>query len=383
MNLHEYQARDILRRHGIPVPPGEVATTADQAGAIAARLGGGGGPVVVKAQVHAGGRGKAGGVKLAANPAEAAAHAAKILGMTIKGFTVRRVLVAPAADIASESYVGIIVDRASQRPVLMVSPAGGIDIEAVAATTPDKIHQLGIDPRYGLLPHQALTLGFKLYNDVKQARAAADIMQKLYVAVYAVGATLAEINPLVTTPDGTVQALDAKISIDDNELERRPDIAALRDLSAEAPEEVAAREAGLTFIKLEGNVGCCVNGAGLAMATMDLVKYYGGAPANFLDIGGSSNPQKVVSALSIITSDPRVKVILFNIFGGITRADDVATGIVQATREFPLTVPIVIRLIGTNEQLAVKILTKAGFSALTDMDDAVKQAVAKATGKAA
>ena len=380
MNLHEYQARDILRHHGIPVPPGEVATTPAEARASADRLGG---KVVVKAQVHAGGRGKAGGVKLAKTAAEAEAHAKAILGMTIKGLTVHKVLIAPAAEIASESYVGIIVDRASQRPVLMVSPAGGIDIEEVAAKTPEKIHRLAIDPRYGLLPHQALTLGFALYEDVKQARAAADIMQKLYVAVYAVGASLAEINPLVTTPDGTVQALDAKIAIDDNELERRPDIAALRDPTAEAPEEVAAREAGLTFIKLDGTVGCCVNGAGLAMATMDLVKYYGGEPANFLDIGGSSNPQKVVSALRIITSDPRVRVILFNIFGGITRTDDVANGIVQATREFSLKVPMVLRLTGTNQELAIQILTKAGFPALTDMDEAVKQAVALAKGKAA
>ena len=380
MNLHEYQARDILRHHGIPVPPGEVATTPAEARASADRLGG---KVVVKAQVHAGGRGKAGGVKLAKTAAEAEAHAKAILGMTIKGLTVHKVLIAPAAEIASESYVGIIVDRASQRPVLMVSPAGGIDIEEVAAKTPEKIHRLAIDPRYGLLPHQALTLGFALYTDVKQARAAADIMQKLYVAVYAVGASLAEINPLVTTPDGGVQALDAKIAIDDNVLERRPDIAALRDPTAEAPEEVAAREAGLTFIKLDGTVGCCVNGAGLAMATMDLVKYYGGEPANFLDIGGSSNPQKVVSALRIITSDPRVRVILFNIFGGITRTDDVANGIVQATREFSLKVPMVLRLTGTNQELAMQILTKAGFPALTDMDEAVKQAVALAKGKAA
>jgi succinyl-CoA synthetase beta subunit len=380
VNLHEYQARDILRRHGIPVPPGEVATTPAEARAIAERLGG---KVVVKAQVHAGGRGKAGGVKLAKTAAEAEQHAKAILGMTIKGLTVQKVLIAPAAEIASESYVGIIVDRASQRPVLMVSPAGGIDIEEVAAKTPEKIHRLAIDPRYGLLAHQALALGFTLYPDVKQARAAADIMQKLHTAFYAVGASLAEINPLVTTPDGTVQALDAKIAVDDNELERRPDIAALRDMSAEAPEEVSAREAGLTFIKLEGSVGCCVNGAGLAMATMDLVKYYGGEPANFLDIGGSSNPQKVVAALRIITSDPQVKVILFNIFGGITRGDDVANGIVQATREFTLKVPMVIRLTGTNEQLGVEILRKAGISALTDMDDAVKQAVAILKGKAA
>ena len=380
MNLHEYQARDILRRHGIPVPPDEVASTAAEARAIAERLGG---KVVVKAQVHAGGRGKAGGVKLAKTAAEAETHAKAILGMTIKGLTVQKVLIAPAAEIASESYVGIIVDRASQRPVLMVSPAGGIDIEEVAAKTPEKIHRLAIDPRYGLLQHQALALGFQLYREVKQARAAAYIMQKLYTAVYAVGASLAEINPLVTTPDGTVQALDAKIAIDDNELERRPEIAALRDVSAEAPAEVAAREAGLTFIKLEGNVGCCVNGAGLAMATMDLVKYYGGDPANFLDIGGSSNPQKVVAALRIITGDPNVKSILFNIFGGITRGDDVANGIVQATKAFPLEVPIVIRLTGTNEKDGIAILERAGFAALSDMDDAVKQAVAKAKGKAA
>ncbi len=373
MNLHEYQARDILRRHGIPVPPGDVASTPAEAKAIAERLGG---KVVLKAQVHAGGRGKAGGVKLAKTAAEAEAHARAILGMTIKGLTVLKVLVAPAAEIVSESYVGIIVDRASQRPVLMVSPAGGIDIEEVAAKTPEKIHRLAVDPRYGLLPHQALGLGFTLYQEVAQARAGADIMQKLYAAVYAVGASLAEINPLVTTREGQVQALDAKIVVDDNELDRRPEIAALRDASADEPSEVAAREAGLTFIKLDGGVGCCVNGAGLAMATMDLVKFYGGSPANFLDIGGSSNPQKVVSALRIITSDANVRAILFNIFGGITRCDDVANGIVRATREFPLQVPIVIRLTGTNEREAVEILTKAGFSALTDMDEAVKQAVA-------
>jgi succinyl-CoA synthetase beta subunit len=380
VNLHEFQAREILRRHAIPVPEGEVVTTPVAAKAAAERLGG---SVVVKAQVHAGGRGKAGGVKLAKTAAEAETVAGKILGMTIKGLTVQKVLIVPAADIASESYVGIIVDRNTQRPVLMVSAAGGIDIEEVAAKTPEKIHRLAVDPRYGLLAHQALTLGFALYEDVAQARAAADIMQKLYRAAYDVGASLAEINPLVTTPAGKVVALDAKIVVDDNELERRPEIAALRDTSGEAPSEVQAREAGLTFIKLEGSVGCCVNGAGLAMATMDLVKYYGGEPANFLDIGGSSNPQKVVSALKIITGDPAVRAILFNIFGGITRCDDVANGIVQATSQFPLQVPIVIRLTGTNEQEAMRILTGAGFSALTDMDEAVKQAVAAVQGRAA
>ena len=377
MNLHEYQAREILRRHGIPVPEGEVVTTPQAARAAATRLGG---SVVVKAQVHAGGRGKAGGVKLAKSAAEAEAVAAKILGMTIKGLTVQKVLIVPTTDIASESYVGIIVDRESQRPLLMVSAAGGIDIEEVAAKTPEKIHRRAIDPRYGLLAHQALALAFQLYPDVTKARAAAGIMQQLVTAAYDAGASLAEINPLVTTPEGKVLALDAKIVVDDNELERRPAIAALRDASAEAPSEVQAREAGLTFIKLEGSVGCCVNGAGLAMATMDLVKYYGGEPANFLDIGGSSNPQKVVNALKIITADPNVRAILFNIFGGITRCDDVANGIVQATGQFPLKVPIVIRLTGTNEQEAIRILTKAGFDAVTDMDQVVKQAVAAAGG---
>ena len=380
MNLHEYQARDILRKHGIPMPEGAVASAPAEVKAIAEKLGG---TVVIKAQVHAGGRGKAGGVKLAKHPAEAEQLASKILGMQIKGLTVEKVLVVPAAEIASESYVGFIVDRATQRPVLMVSAAGGVDIEEVAAKTPEKIHRLAVDPRYGLLPHQAQGLAFHLYKDVAQVRQAADLMRRLYAVVYAVGASLAEINPLVTTPDGKVQALDAKIVVDDNELDRHPEIAALRDASSEAPSEVQAREAGLTFIKLDGSVGCCVNGAGLAMATMDLVKYYGGEPANFLDIGGSSNPQKVVNALKIITADRSVKAILFNIFGGITRCDDVANGIVQATSAFPLKVPMVIRLTGTNEKEAMEILKKAGYSAGTDMDDAVKAAVAQAKGRAA
>ena len=375
MNLHEYQAREILRGHGIPVAEGGVAESPDAARVIAERLGG---EVVIKAQVHAGGRGKAGGVKLADSPAAAQAAAQAILGMRIKGLTVHKVLVVPAAKIASESYAGIIVDRGSQRPVLMVSPAGGVDIEEVARATPDKIFSIAVDPRYGLLPHHALGLGFKLFSDVARARAAADILQRLYAAFWAVGASLAEINPLAETPDGRVLALDAKIAVDDNELERHPEIAALRDPTAEEPSEVRAREAGLSFIKLDGAVGCCVNGAGLAMATMDLVKYYDGEPANFLDIGGSSNPQKVVDALRIITSDPNVRSILFNIFGGITRCDDVANGIVEATRRTPLSVPLVIRLTGTNEREAMEILSRAGFTALTDMDEAVKQAVALA-----
>ena len=377
MNIHEYQAKEILRGYGVPIPPGDVAKTAAEAEQIARRIGR---TVVVKAQVHAGGRGKAGGVKLAKTPEEARDVASKILGMQIKGLTVEKVLVTDAADIASEAYVGIILDRASKKPVFMVSAAGGIDIEEVAAKTPEKILRLPIDTRYGLMPFQGMELGFFLYPDATKARAAAKIMQQLYRAFMENGASLAEINPLVVTPNGDVIALDAKMSIDDNELDRLPKIAALRDESAEEPSEVQARNANLTFIKLDGNVGCVVNGAGLAMATMDLVKFYGGDPANFLDIGGSSNPEKVVNALRIITADPNVKAILFNIFGGITRTDDVANGIVTATKQNPLKVPIVIRLTGTNEEIAVKILTENGFSAMTDMDEAVQKAVKLATG---
>jgi succinyl-CoA synthetase beta subunit len=335
--------------------------------------------------VHAGGRGKAGGVKLAKSPVEARKVATKILGMHIKGLPVQKVLVTAAADIASEAYVGIILDRATRKPVFMVSPAGGIDIEEVAATTPEKILKLPIDTRYGLQAYQANELGFFLFDDVKKVRAASKIMMALYQAFIQNGASLAEINPLVVTPAGDIVALDAKMIIDDSELDRHPELAALRDESAEAPSEVDARNAHLTFIKLEGNVGCVVNGAGLAMATMDLVKYYGGEPANFLDIGGSSNPDKVVAALRIITGDPSVKVILFNIFGGITRTDDVANGIVTATKANPLKIPIVIRLTGTNEEIAMKILQENGFSASSDMDEAVKKAVDLATkgGKAA
>ena len=377
MNIHEYQAKEIFRKYGIPIPPGEVATTPEEAEKIARKFGT---TVVVKAQVHAGGRGKAGGVKLAKTPEEAKTIAAQILKLSIKGLPVQKVLVTPAADIASEAYVGIIVDRASKRAVFMASPAGGIDIEEVAAKTPEKLLKHPVDPRYGLQPFEAMQLAFFLYSDMKQVRAAAKILQQLYKAFSENGGSLAEINPLVTTPAGDVVALDAKMVIDDNELDRRPDIAALRDESAEAPSEVDARKASLTFIKLDGNVGCVVNGAGLAMATMDLVKYYGGEPANFLDIGGSSNPEKVVAALRIITSDPSVKAILFNIFGGITRTDDVANGIVTAIKQNPLKVPLVIRLTGTNEEIALKILKENGMSAMTDMDEAVKKAVALATG---
>jgi succinyl-CoA synthetase beta subunit len=372
MNIHEYQARELLKGYGVPVPEGDVASTPQEVAQLARKFGR---KVVIKAQVHTGGRGKAGGVKLADTPEQALEYGQKILGMSIKGLTVHKVLVAPAEDIASEAYVGIIVDRKSKRPVFMVSREGGIDIEEVAAKNPEAIHRLAVDPRYGLLPFEAYQLATHLYDDFKPQRAAAKILLQLYQAFVDIGASLAEINPLVTTPQGEVKALDAKINIDDNELFRRPKLEALRDTTAEPEAETRAREAGLTFIKLDGNIGAVVNGAGLAMATMDLIKFYGGEPANFLDIGGSSNPEKVVNALVIITSDKNVKVILFNIFGGITRCDDVANGIVEATRRINIKVPLVIRLTGTNDKLAVQILEKAGFSATTSMDDVVKRAV--------
>ena len=375
MNIHEYQAREIFRNHGVPVPPGEVARTPDQAAEIADRFGG---SVVVKAQVHAGGRGKAGGVKLASNADEARDAAGRILGMEIKGIEVRGVLVAPAEDIASEAYVGIVMDRGRQTDVVMVSAEGGVDIEEVAANMPEAIHTATVDPRYGLLPHQSVRLGYRLYEDPALAGQASKIIGQLYDAYRASGATLAEINPLIVNSAGEVKAIDAKMNIDDNALIRLPDIAELRDLDAEDPAERRARAAGLSYIKLDGNVACCVNGAGLAMATMDLVKYYGGEPANFLDIGGSSNPEKVVTALELITEDPRVQSILFNIFGGITRCDDVANGIVEGTQRIELTVPLTIRLTGTNEEEAVQILEAKGFEAMVDMDRAVKTAVERA-----
>jgi succinyl-CoA synthetase beta subunit len=379
MDIHEYQAKERFRAAGIPVPPGEVATTPAGAEAIAAKYGG---RVVVKAQVHAGGRGKAGGVKLADDPAAAREHAANILGMEIKGLRVSRVLVTPAEDIETEAYVGLLIDRKSQSPVFMVSAAGGIDIEEVASTDPGAIRRLTVDPRYGLLPHQAYWLANSLYDDPALIKQASGIIAQLYRAFIESGASMAEINPLITTCSGEVRAIDAKMTIDDSELFRRPEVAAMRDTSSEPPSETKAREAGLSYVKLDGTVGCCVNGAGLAMATMDLVKYYGGEPANFLDIGGSSNPDKVVAALDIIASDPNVRSILFNIFGGITRCDDVANGIVEATRRIDIEPPIVIRLTGTNEDIALAILKEAGFSAHTSMDAVVQEAVRLAGGGA-
>ena len=372
MDIHEYQAKELFRAAGIPVPPGEIARTPEEARPLALEIGG---TVVVKAQVHIGGRGKAGGVRLASSPEEAESHAAEILGMDIKGLTVEKVLITRAEEIASEAYAAILIDRKRQAPVFMVSPEGGVDIEEVAATNPEAILRLGIDPRYGLLPHQAYRLADFLYSDAGQARQASRIMAQLYDVFTTNSCSLAEINPLIVTTGGEVLAIDAKVSLDDSGMKRLPELEELRDTSAEPVSETQARAAGLSFVKLDGDVGCCVNGAGLAMATMDLVKYYGGRPANFLDIGGSSNPDKVISALEIIASDPHVKVILFNIFGGITRCDDVARGIVEARARTEITPPIVIRLSGTNEAEAIEILGDAGLDAYSSMDGVVEHAV--------
>lgn len=372
MNVHEYQAKQLFAKAGIPVPPGDVATTPAEAFALAEQYNK---PVMVKAQVHVGGRGKAGGVKYAENAEAARVLATKIIGMDIKGLEVKKVLVTVAEEILSEAYVGIVLDRVTQRPVIMVSPAGGIDIEEVAAKTPDKIFRLAVDPVVGLKTFQARNLAYKLYRDINQVRQAADIIMKLYDVYWQNDASLVEINPLVTIPGGDVVALDAKVNIDDNALYRRPEIAAMRDLDAEEPSEVKAREADLSFVKLDGSIGCIVNGAGLAMTTMDLVKRYGGEPANFLDIGGSSNPRKVVAAMSIILSDPNVKAILINIFGGITRCDDVANGIVAAYKELNPSVPLVVRLTGTNEKEAERILASMSLPTADTLDNVVKKAI--------
>ncbi len=375
MNLHEFQARELFRDAGIPVPSGQVAVAPEEAATIAAGMGG---RAVVKAQVHSGGRGKAGGVRLAATPEEAEAHARAILGTTIRGLAVRKVLVVPVEKIASERYVAVLVDRAVRAPLFMVSREGGVDIEEVAATRPSAIVRQPVDPRFGLLPHQAYRLARALFDDPSPVRQCAAVLTRLHRVFTTCGASLCEVNPLVATEAGQVKAIDAKVVLDDNELFRQPDLESLRDLEAEPEAETRARAAGLSFVKLDGDVGCCVNGAGLAMATMDLVKHYGGEPANFLDIGGSSNPDKVVAALEIIASDPNVRVILFNIFGGITRCDDVARGIVEARRRADIRAPILIRLTGTNEAEARAVLAAEGFSAFDSMDGVVKAAVERA-----
>ena len=374
MNLHEYQGKELFARFGMPVLPGQVAGTPEEARDIAASLGG---TVVIKAQVQAGGRGKAGGVKLAHTPDEAFERARDILALTIKGLPVRKVLVAQAADIAKEYYCAIVMDREKKAPLVMLSAEGGVEIEEVARVAPEKIVRFHI-PLEGLRPYMARNLMAPLFPDFKQAAQAADMLMRLYRVYMEGDCSLAEINPLAVTPEGKVIALDAKVILDDNADFRHKDWENWRDPAEETPGARLARDKGLSYVKLDGDIGCIVNGAGLAMATMDLIKHYGGEPANFLDIGGSSNPEKVTAALKIITTESHVRGILFNIFGGITRCDDVANGIVASLTAAPLSVPLVIRLTGTNEALARQILKDFGLSATTSMDEAVRMVIEKA-----
>ncbi len=377
MKIHEYQAKEIFREFGIKTARGRVAATPEEAEKIAQEVGG---PVAVKAQVHVGGRGKAGGIKVAQTPAEAKEAAARILGMDIKGLTVGKVLVEEASHIAKEYYLGFVADRAAKSVTLMGSSEGGVEIEEVARTKPEAIVKVTMDPCLGLHAFQAFAVGKKLSGDVKKARVVADVLARIYKAFVAYDCSLAEINPFVETEEGDFVALDAKINIDDNALYRHAELAEGRDDLAET--ELRAKAADLSYVPMTGNVACIVNGAGLAMTTMDLIKLYGGEPANFLDVGGSSSPEKILTAMDIIMSSQGVEAILVNIFGGITRCDDVANGLVAALEKHPVKVPLIVRLTGTNEEEAREILKKAGVEAGSDMDAAVKAAVEAARGGA-
>jgi succinyl-CoA synthetase beta subunit len=378
LNLHEYQSKRIFANYDIPIPEGEVAVTPTEARDIANRIGG---PVVVKSQVLVGGRGKAGGIRLAQTPSEAELAADDILGMDIKGLTVRKVLVDRAADIKSEIYLGAVLDRSRRRVVLMASSEGGVEIEQVAAQTPERIVTVAVHPFLDLRDHQARYLADGIGLPKEYVRSFVGIAKSLYQAYVSTDATLAEINPLVITADETLLAVDGKISIDDSALFRHPELAELRDSDAEDPSEQEARRHGLSYIHLDGEIGCLVNGAGLAMATMDIVKLYGGSPANFLDIGGGAQADTVAAALRIILSDGRVKAVLINIFGGITRCDEVALGILEAKRKLEVAVPFVVRLVGTNEAEGRQILADANLATAGSLAEAAQQAVAAARGE--
>lgn len=372
MKIHEYQAKEIFKKYGIPVPKERVCSNLDEIIMAANEIGF---PCVIKAQVMVGGRGKAGGIKIVRDMDEAKKFGAQILGMEIKGIPVKKVLVSEAVEITSEAYLGFVVDRTENKVVLMGCKEGGVEIEEVARQKPDAIYKIYADPLIGLLEHRAREMGLFLYEDSKIALSCAVLAQKLYQLFIENDASLAEINPLVCDKSGNLIALDAKINFDDNGLFRHPEIEAMRDRESEDENELLARECELSYVRLNGNIGCVVNGAGLAMATMDLVKYYGGEPANFLDIGGSSSPEKVLNALKILLRDENVKVIFFNIFGGITRCDDVAEGILAAKRMLNITQPIVARLTGTNEEKAMEILKDAGLIFARTMADGTKKAI--------
>jgi len=373
MNLHEYQARDVLERFGLAVTGGGVASTPQEARQVAEQIGG---KVVVKAQVQVGGRGKAGGVKLADTPEQAEQVAQQILGMDIKGLTVEKVLVAEAVSYQQEIYLSAILDRGTKRIVMIASAEGGVEIEEVAKTNPDAVKKLPTDPMLGLQEYQARQLAFDIgLTDGKQARQFAAIAMGVYRIFKEIDASLVEINPLVIRADGTLQALDSKVIVDDSALFRHTDMDQLRETAGEPEAERLARESDITFIKLDGDIGCMVNGAGLAMATMDVVKMFGGEPANFLDIGGGANAQKVAAALNIILSDENIKAVLINIFGGITRGDEVAKGIVAALDQVPRRVPMVVRLVGTNAEEGARILQDANLIPAASLGEAAQKVV--------
>ena len=377
MKLHEYQSKLLFAQNGIPIPHGRVAATALEARDIAGELGG---RVVIKSQVLVGGRGKAGGIKLAKSATEAEELATQILSMTIKGLPVRKVLVDEAADIRTEIYLGVTNDRATRRPVMIASSAGGVEIEEVARSEPDKIIREYIDPLLGLRDYQVRNVALAIELPREHWRAFEQIATGLYQTYWKTDATLAEINPLVITGDRHLVAVDGKIVLDDNALYRHPDLAEMRDLDEESTQETEARKYGLSYVKLDGEIGCMVNGAGLAMGTMDIVKLFGGSPANFLDIGGGAQADKVTAALRIILSDSKVRVVLINIFGGITRCDEVARGIIAALKELRTTVPMVVRLVGTNEAEGRRILADANLITATSLVDAAQKSVAAAKG---
>lgn len=377
MKLHEYQSKRLFSKHGVPIPDGDVATKPSEAREVAETLGG---PVVVKSQVLVGGRGKAGGIKLAQDPDETETYAREILEMTIKGLPVRKVLIDEAADIESEIYLGIVLDRSARRATMMASSEGGVEIEEVAQNKPEAIRKVTIDPFLGLRGYQTLQLAKEIGLRKEQYRSFGHMAQGLYQAFTAYDASLAEINPLVVTAEGKLLAVDGKMVVDDNALFRHPDLAKMRDVDAEAPAEREAREAGLSYVKLDGTIGCMVNGAGLAMATMDIIKYFGGSPANFLDIGGGAQADRVATALRLILEDESVEAVLFNIFGGITRCDEVAKGILEAFEEIRPTVPLIARLVGTNEEEGRRMLEESTYNLMTakTLADAARRAVAAA-----
>jgi succinyl-CoA synthetase beta subunit len=372
MKIHEYQAKEILARYEIPVTKEILCYSVPEVQAAAEKLGY---PCVVKAQVLTGGRGKAGGVKLVRNTEEATLAAERILGMDIKGYRVEKVLVAQGVSFVSEIYAGLTIDRNTKSAVFMVSREGGVEIEEVAKDNPEAIFKFAVDPDLGMAPFFARKIAFALFDDLNLVRQATDLFQKLYKVFIDTDASLVEINPLVITSESRLLALDGKMTFDDNALFRQPEILALNEPSEDEKKEIDAKEKGLSYIRLDGSIGCMVNGAGLAMATMDMIKLYGGEPANFLDIGGSSNPQKVIDAMNLILSDKNVKVVMINIFGGITRCDDVAKGLVAALEQIKIQIPIVIRLSGTNSKEGLEILKSANLPTVETMSEAAQKAI--------